>query len=305
MPSRAKQLDLSIVVPTYNEVLYLPLLLESLSRQEEYRAREIIVADGNSTDGTSEAALEWPGTRVIYGGDHPGKGRNYGGRLARSSILLFLDADTILPRDFLKSTYDELLARRLDGATVSLTCYDSKHPFDHLLFHCNNAIQRAMQFTSFAVGSGMCLYLRKEVFDRHGGFDESVKYAEDIELIQRLVRAGARWRVLRSSKAWVTNRRFLKEGRVRMMRLFLGTGFHMALDRPDRHNRYRYTFGHTVKPDPSRMTRRFIREWPQLAQRVGGGTWEWRSEREGFAVAGAAPTSDTELPRTPAAGKRG
>ena len=81
---------LSIIIPTYNEEKYLPILLESIKKQsfEDY---EIIVADANSTDNTRNIAQEY-GCIIVDGG-LPAIGRNNGANVAKGDILLFLDSD--------------------------------------------------------------------------------------------------------------------------------------------------------------------------------------------------------------------
>ena len=77
----------SIIIPTYNEEEYLPVLLESIKKQD-FDDYEVIVADANSTDRTREIAEEY-GCIVVDGG-LPGVGRNNGARVAKGEYLLFL-----------------------------------------------------------------------------------------------------------------------------------------------------------------------------------------------------------------------
>ena len=85
---------LSIVIPTYNEEEYLPRLLASI-RSQRFEGYEIVVADARSTDRTRQIAERF-GARVVEGG-MPGPGRNLGAVAAKGDLLLFLDADVILP----------------------------------------------------------------------------------------------------------------------------------------------------------------------------------------------------------------
>ena len=71
---------LSAIIPTLNEAVYLPLLLEALAAQTR-PADEIIVADAGSADGTVELACR-RGARVVRGGT-PAVGRNAGARRCR------------------------------------------------------------------------------------------------------------------------------------------------------------------------------------------------------------------------------
>ena len=90
---------LSIIIPTKNEEYYLPKLLESIKRQD-YKNYEIIVADAGSKDKTRDVARK-SGCKVVKGG-LPSIGRNNGAKYAKGELLLFLDADTVLPENFLK-----------------------------------------------------------------------------------------------------------------------------------------------------------------------------------------------------------
>ena len=69
---------LSIIIPTYNEEEYLPVLLESI-KEQSFDDYEVIVADANSTDKTREIAKEY-GCIVVDGG-LPAVGRNNGARI--------------------------------------------------------------------------------------------------------------------------------------------------------------------------------------------------------------------------------
>jgi hypothetical protein len=88
--------ELSIIIPTLNEGAAIGRTLETIVQTGE---REIIVADGGSADGTCTRARFF-GARVVR--TSPGRGRqmNRGAAEARGKILLFLHADTLLPREF-------------------------------------------------------------------------------------------------------------------------------------------------------------------------------------------------------------
>ena len=101
---------LSIIIPTKNEEHYLPKLLDSIKKQE-YKDYEIIVADGGSNDRTKEIARKY-GCKLVKGG-LPSVGRNNGAKVAKGYLLLFLDADFILPEGFLKNLVQEIKKKRL------------------------------------------------------------------------------------------------------------------------------------------------------------------------------------------------
>jgi predicted glycosyltransferase involved in capsule biosynthesis len=59
---------------------------------------------------------------------------------------------------------------------------------------------------------GTCIVINREFFLNIGGFDEAVVDGEDWELTHRAVKLGAKFRVFRLPKLWISGRRFEKEG---------------------------------------------------------------------------------------------
>jgi len=112
-------LDLSIVVPAYNEESRLPKTLDSIFaylRVRPFRA-EVIVVDDGSSDRTSEmvsnSRQKHPNLRLISNGKNRGKGFSvrHGMLDARGEIALFTDADLSTPIE----EADKLLAALRGG----------------------------------------------------------------------------------------------------------------------------------------------------------------------------------------------
>ncbi|MGK2878244.1 MAG: glycosyltransferase family 2 protein [Solirubrobacterales bacterium] len=81
----------SVVVPARNEAKNLPLVLSRIPTD----VFEIIIVDGNSTDGTADVAMALRDDVRVIGQDRPGKGNALicGFREARGDIILMIDAD--------------------------------------------------------------------------------------------------------------------------------------------------------------------------------------------------------------------
>ena len=122
---------LSIVIPTLNEENYLPRLLNCLKKQK-FKDYEIIVADADSKDKTREIAKSF-GAKVVKGGEIP-YARNQAIKFAHGELILSLDADLILPDDFLENALKEFEKRNLDVATFCLSPI-SKELIPKILFN--------------------------------------------------------------------------------------------------------------------------------------------------------------------------
>ncbi len=98
-------LEVSIVIPSYNEELRLPATLERIAAylEREKRNTEVIVVDDGCTDRTTEVARSFqekiPQLRVVANGTNRGKGYSVrrGSLEARGEIVLFTDADLSSP----------------------------------------------------------------------------------------------------------------------------------------------------------------------------------------------------------------
>ena len=223
MSTPASTPRISIVIPTLNEAAYLPILLDSLKAQT-FRDFEIIVADANSTDRTCEIAQDY-GARVVQGG-MPAIGRNNGAREARGEFLFFFDADVRLPPDFLQRAFAELDERFIDLATCEFLP-DSDLKLDQILFRLANLTVKLYQSLS-PRAAGFCIFITRRLFRRVGGFDESLKLAEDHDLVQR-ASAFRPLEVLSDAKLHVSVRRLEKEGRFALVQKYMQVEAHLFL----------------------------------------------------------------------------
>ncbi len=218
--------ELTIVIPAKNEAKMLPLLLESLCRQDYEGMAEtrVLVADAGSTDGTREIALGFCDRlkmEVVPGG-LPSVGRNVGARLAGTKYVLFLDADVELPEPtLLRRAMWRMRRRRLHLVTTNIKCRKGSF-FDDLLYAGNNLMQRVGSVTK-PFATGMFMLFDREVFWAMGGFNEQALFAEDYLLSKGVARI--RFRIVRG-RVLTTNRRFQKLGHSRIVWMFFKTMLH-------------------------------------------------------------------------------
>ena len=150
---------ISIVIPAYNEEMFLPRLLESI-RKQTFKDYEVIVADNDSTDNTVQAAING-GARVVRGG-LPAAARNRGAEAAGGEYLLFLDADTVLPDGFLEKLFKKFEDDYLDICTLMYKPIDSRKMIYKTLFEFANAYLRMMEYIK-PQGGGACIFITKRL----------------------------------------------------------------------------------------------------------------------------------------------
>lgn len=96
-----KPLKVSVVIPVYNEEKYLGACLDSLMKQVE-PADEIIVVNNNSTDDTVKIAKQYPVRILKEKKQGMTPARNKGFNEAQYEIIARTDADTVLPRNWIR-----------------------------------------------------------------------------------------------------------------------------------------------------------------------------------------------------------
>jgi len=199
---------LSIIIPAKNEEKNIEKLLISLKRQS-FKDFEIIVADADSHDKTASIAKCF-GARIVRGG-MPGVGRNKGAEISRGKDLLFIDADVVLPKDFLEKNYGEFVKRALDISTTFMNPI-SKKLVDKFIHDQINMWYVLIEKIAPAA-CGFHIFVKKEWFDKINGFNEQIIFGEDHDFVQRIWKLGGRFGILRGQKINVSVRRLDKEGR--------------------------------------------------------------------------------------------
>lgn len=232
---------LSIIIPTYNEETLLPLLLNSIKAQS-FKDYEIIVADNQSTDKTTQIAEEH--NCVIVEGGLPGKGRNCGAMVANGDTLLFLDADVILPPTFIEDILAEYKNKEYGVATCRIDPISNRW-IDFFLHWCYNTfIVLAVMFCPYA--PGFCIIADKKIHKALMGFDEAIMLGEDSDYVQRAGKI-SKFGILKSHKVPVSVRRFDRDGRFNISVKYILSGLYMFFVGNIKSDIFKYTFGYKKK----------------------------------------------------------
>ena len=198
---------ISIVIPAYNEGKSIHIPLESLKEQDYQGKFEVIVVDNNSTDNTAKVAKRY-GAKVIV---EPEKGaahaRQAGFMASSGEIIATTDSDTILPEDWLSRIAYEF-QKHPEAVVISglFNFYDGTRALNFW----NRTINYPM-FVIFGWYSGANMAVKRDAFNKVGGFRTFFPLAEDSDLGVRLRKFGKVYR-FNSFRVKTSARRFNQLG---------------------------------------------------------------------------------------------
>lgn len=202
------EMKISIVIPTLNEGKYIESTLFHLKRLNPY---EIIVADSHSEDDTVKIAKKY-GARVVQARRGAASfGRNAGGKIARGDVILFLDADSIVFPNILEVMQKDFKGRKTSGWTCSVYGFTPSWK-EQVIYNMSNSLVNFL--TTHAKkphAPGIVIGVRKEVFDKVNGFDETLKVMEDHDFAARVGQHG-KFRFSKQTCVYTSTRRMNKWG---------------------------------------------------------------------------------------------
>lgn len=183
-----KLLCVSVIIPAFNEENYINYCLESIAKLNTMNLnKEIIVVDNGSSDKTQEISKSYNAKVLIKKEGTIGSLRNYGAKTSIGDFIAFLDADCVVPGDWLEKAFNYLSKenRLVLGFRLSIPensnwvakCWD-------LLFTKRNTTIEVDW-----VPSGNMIMTR-EAFASINGFDETLESNEDYDFCFRIRNQG-------------------------------------------------------------------------------------------------------------------
>jgi len=170
----------SVIIPIYNEEKDIRHCLDSVLNQS-YANFEVIAVDDGSTDGSIDAIRKYPITLIKQSHRGPGSARNNGAKKAKGKILVFVDADQILEKQYIIKLITPILDNKAVGTVNGKEIVSN---LDNVWSRCWNISQNMplspdssrneifKEFDWFRA-------ILKEDFLSVGGFDENTGYSDD------------------------------------------------------------------------------------------------------------------------------
>src|SRR5881396_859769 len=185
-------MDISVIVPFYNEAGYVERCAQALLAQDYPKERyEVIMVDNNSSDGSAETVRRYPGIKLLSEGlQGDFAARNRGLAAATGKLVAFTDSNCAPEKDWLRGIAAAMLDPGLgivlgrvqfacDSAPLSMMeAYESEKAA-YILSSNNKEIY---------VGYTRNLAIRRALFDRLGPFSPIYRNS-DIMFVRKAVDA--------------------------------------------------------------------------------------------------------------------
>lgn len=177
----------SIIIPVKNGATTIGLCIESLA-QQVYPRIEVLVVDNGSDDETVSIAQSL-GIRVVISGGGLPAARNTGARFAQGEFLLHLDSDMELAAH----AVEECVAEAMQGADIIIL---PERNVAHGYWMQSYSLSK--ELVDGAPGFENGRFVSRTLFDRVGGYDESLFFGEDRDFFLRTLQAGGHMSRIRS-----------------------------------------------------------------------------------------------------------
>lgn len=227
-------IKVTVILPVLNEIQYLPDVLNSILADESL-SKEILVADGGSTDGTVEwvesFALQNPEVSLIRNTEkYVSNALNLCIPAARGQYIAVLGGHSVYPENYLRLAVeylDQHPTYTIVGGPITHVAHSqvgkSIAYCMHVLWGMGNSHFRSGK-TDMDTDSVPFPVYRKALFEALGGYDPDLIRTQDSDFHYRAIRAGYKIRMLENLRTDYQTRENLKS----LMRQFFQYGYYKA-----------------------------------------------------------------------------
>jgi glycosyltransferase involved in cell wall biosynthesis len=183
--------EISVVIPCFNDGIFLPETIARLKTQTHKNFEIIIVNDGSTDQKTIEVLSELEKENIIVLHKKNGRmssARNHGVNHAKGTYIAALDADDYFDPGFFEKAVAVL---KSDPKVAAVTSYIQQFGEFRKVFKPRGGNEYNFLFSNQCPA---CAMVRKDCWDEVGGYDEAMIYGyEDWEFYIRITQKG--WRI--------------------------------------------------------------------------------------------------------------
>lgn len=182
---KKKETSISVIIPVYNGEKFIVRALSSVLRQG-FPSLEIIVVNDGSTDGTEQLVqrLGYDIKYIYQENQGPAAARNRGLEIATGEFISFLDADDVWPDNRLAA----LLAPMTENPSCEIALGQLQYVAD--ISRTDGQAERVVLSEPHLAYNLSAALFRRRAFERVGGFDETLRHADDWDWYVRAQECG-------------------------------------------------------------------------------------------------------------------
>jgi len=210
----------SVIIPTLNEEIYLPKILDDLLKQKKQNF-DVIIVDSFSDDLTKNVARSYESKLPVHFYQtklhNVASQRNYGAKKAKGEFLIFFDADNRVHSNFTKNA--EKVIETKKGLFFIPYIIPAERTENNMkfVFHILNIIIEFSQVVGKPFSSGGSMIVEKNLFNRIGGFNPHLFHSEDHDIVRKAASWGAKIKFSKQLVVKFSLRRMKREGRLRLL----------------------------------------------------------------------------------------
>jgi rSAM/selenodomain-associated transferase 2 len=178
-------MEISVIIPTFNEEKTIARTLEALSRLQN--VSEVVIVDGGSTDRTTQIVESFERLKslqmVKFGVASRGRQLHEGTRHARGDIFWFLHADTRPVQGMGRQIKALMRYKQVVGGNFNVS-FDGKTRWARFL----TWLYPHLRSTGLVYGDS-AIFARRSVYEKMKGF-KPLPLFEDVDFYRRLRRRG-------------------------------------------------------------------------------------------------------------------
>ena len=216
----------SVIITTKNEEKYLEPTLKAIKNQS-YSNVEIIVTDSCSSDNTVKIARKYA-DKVVIKKTNIAEGKNLGAKYASGEFLVFVSADAILDKNWIKNAMKQFERKNVVMMAGIYTFIEKS-----ILSRISGWLWKLVTFSTYKIGffhaSGDCtIMIKKTNFYSINCFREDLVNMEDADFVKRMRKTG-NVVLEKKCKCMASARRFEKEGYIKWSLIWFITGTYYYL----------------------------------------------------------------------------
>lgn len=167
---------ISVIISAFNAENKISKCLQALLNQT-YKQIEIFAVDDGSTDKTREVILKFADSKKVFLLEQkrqgPGAAKNLASKKAKGKILVFVDSDEYPRKDYIEKLTEPIRNGKAKTSIGAWVLAYPKNPWARCRFKDTSELRH------HAVHSGVFRAIKKDFFEKLGGFDTTKGYSDD------------------------------------------------------------------------------------------------------------------------------